>query len=510
MFLFSDGRIAFMAALLFAVHPSHVPSVSYISGRADLLFFFFGFLSLLMFVYYRKLRTVRPLLYCIFFFGLSLLSKEHGLIFLVLIPLTDLVFFNRFAKKEKNGYLLLLLIVAGAYLSARFFLSGRIFPGVSSGVDVSAFLGLLGKFVLMSIFPAGIHMRGSLSSISGFYTVLYSLVFFAGVLIYLSLGRKRRTLSYALLFFFISVLPLLWAAKFTGMVAQHWVYLPVFGMMLFVSTALTGFYERSSVKKKSLVMSVLFFGVFFYTRACIAGAGSFSSDKALSDAVSSGPGDISGGYFRAVANFREGSTAEALSSLQRVTERSPENCRGWYLSGRMYLSSGMTERAGRAFKRSLQLCPGYSNAFVGMALIEFQEGRNDRAIEYLEKALISKPGHPEASTLLEMAYFEAGREQEAFDLASRVLSLNPYNYDNLMNMGTMLTRKGRLYQGATYYMKASRLYPERPGPYYNLANVFHISGDVNNAVKFATKAVLADPGYQPAIKLLKEIKSRNK
>src|SRR5205814_3095403 len=80
-------RIAFLATLAWAIHPVHTAAVAYVSGRADPLAAAFGFLAL-----YCAIRALRPngsgrwLLICGAgtLFLLSTLSKETGLIFLVL------------------------------------------------------------------------------------------------------------------------------------------------------------------------------------------------------------------------------------------------------------------------------------------------------------------------------------------------------------------------------------------------------------------------------------------
>ena len=48
--LFSDPKVAALASFLFIVHPLHVPVVSYISGRADLLSLLFILLSVFLFL----------------------------------------------------------------------------------------------------------------------------------------------------------------------------------------------------------------------------------------------------------------------------------------------------------------------------------------------------------------------------------------------------------------------------------------------------------------------------
>ncbi len=71
---------ATLAALIFAVHPIQTDAVTYISGRRDLLFTFFYLLAFHSYLtYYRRRWSLQAVVYFVLFFllwALSLLSKE--------------------------------------------------------------------------------------------------------------------------------------------------------------------------------------------------------------------------------------------------------------------------------------------------------------------------------------------------------------------------------------------------------------------------------------------------
>lgn len=75
--LFRSRRLAYLTALIFLFLPIHTEAVSFISGRADLLAFFFSLLALLALSYQRYWLSG-------ILFGLALFSKESAL---ALIPL---------------------------------------------------------------------------------------------------------------------------------------------------------------------------------------------------------------------------------------------------------------------------------------------------------------------------------------------------------------------------------------------------------------------------------------
>lgn len=69
-------NISLVAGLLFLLHPSHTESVSWISGRVDLIATLFCLLSLVTYIVYLRTRARWSLICSLCFFALALLAKE--------------------------------------------------------------------------------------------------------------------------------------------------------------------------------------------------------------------------------------------------------------------------------------------------------------------------------------------------------------------------------------------------------------------------------------------------
>ncbi|MDX1778590.1 MAG: hypothetical protein R3339_06900, partial [Thermodesulfobacteriota bacterium] len=93
-------RIAFFAATLFALHPVHTDSVTYLSGRRDILCALFYLLGFYFFLYYRKTSHFRYVIAAFLAYLLSLGSKEMG----VTLPAVFLGydFVNTFSWNDKK------------------------------------------------------------------------------------------------------------------------------------------------------------------------------------------------------------------------------------------------------------------------------------------------------------------------------------------------------------------------------------------------------------------------
>ena len=78
---------SFFGALIFSVFPVHFESVSWISGRTDLLAFFFAALAVFFFLKYRKSERRQSLILSGIFFLASVLAKESTVVLPVLFVL---------------------------------------------------------------------------------------------------------------------------------------------------------------------------------------------------------------------------------------------------------------------------------------------------------------------------------------------------------------------------------------------------------------------------------------
>src|SRR5665213_287244 len=82
----------FVCALLYAAHPIHTEVVDSIKSRDEILCFLFGIISMLCLIRYNNTKSILALIFGAISFFLSLLSKETGIAFLIIISLTLFVF----------------------------------------------------------------------------------------------------------------------------------------------------------------------------------------------------------------------------------------------------------------------------------------------------------------------------------------------------------------------------------------------------------------------------------
>lgn len=92
--------ISFIVTVLFGIHPLHIESVVWIVERKDVLSTFFYLGSLILFIYFRKMKSKRVFYYfSIILYLLALLSKVMVISLPFVLILMDHIFFTKDLKK---------------------------------------------------------------------------------------------------------------------------------------------------------------------------------------------------------------------------------------------------------------------------------------------------------------------------------------------------------------------------------------------------------------------------
>jgi tetratricopeptide (TPR) repeat protein len=273
--------IAFLAVLVWAIHPVESAAVVYVSGRADPLAATFGFFGLYLFLLSLRAIGQRKLF---FLFGagvallLSALSKETGLIFLAI----GIAFF----VLKKNWINMCKAAAVAAFVCAIYFslrsaaehipppaLSAPA-PSLVRPIIVARAVAEYGGLILL---PLHLHMDRDVethpsgfnqASLSGAarreLQTLLGIVLIATVTYWMVRAHKRNPAAFAcLLFAVISYLPISGIVALNASVAEHWIYLPSAFFFLAAAVEVGAFLEnrepprRSTIKLGALLLFIV-------------------------------------------------------------------------------------------------------------------------------------------------------------------------------------------------------------------------------------------------------------
>ncbi len=273
---------AFIGGLLFLIHPIQTEAVAYISGLADPLSLCFILLYLYSFQKVLSLHK-NALIWTflsLFFLWIALFTKENAVIAFGLGAL--LVFHQYFQEKMKISVLSwgllstsLISVVIYLYLKFTFFT----FTGSagltteqnvyteSLSLRICTFLNILPQYFKMFFYPVQLNYE---KPYTAFDTWVNAKTFFSFALIGFTLyatfkSKKLKTVSFGLLFFFISISPFIGIIPLNAMYLEHWLYIPSIGLIIVFLSLFQKLTKANPFLKIPLQgIAILIFGLFSY------------------------------------------------------------------------------------------------------------------------------------------------------------------------------------------------------------------------------------------------------
>jgi protein O-mannosyl-transferase len=219
----SSSIAAFITALLFIIHPVHTEAVANIKSRDELLSWLFLLLTMYCSMNFLTKRNYWQLLFSLVFYFLGLMSKENGVSFIAILPLT----FYFFTKEKWTAILITTVpfaIVFGFYWLLRIAFVPFVPNSVSDIIVLNApyllatpmqrlatELMVLGKYMLLLFYPNPLSCDYSYHQIPyvtfSDWQVWLSVLVQGVLLLYALIKLKGRNLvAYGILFYFCSII----------------------------------------------------------------------------------------------------------------------------------------------------------------------------------------------------------------------------------------------------------------------------------------------------------------
>ncbi len=371
-----DSRAwAFSSSLLWAIHPTHVEAIGYISGTADpmgLLFFLMG-LWMLPFKDFRK--NSKALFLAWIFFTLSLLSKEAMIVAPALLVLV-LAYKNPTTRWSLKTYIptLPFWLVAVVYMGLRktvlnfnetysFYKSTNIYTE-NMIYRVYTYLATLPDYLEILFWPVDLHMERkfpvhteftSAPVLAGFAIVALSL----GPCLWFYFKRKTAWPLFSWLWFFAAFVPMMGIlVPVNSFILEHWLYLPSIGFFIVVGFWLKLDWQSLPKKLRStvLVLICLFLMAFTHIR---------NRDWATPITFYGNILEHSQGSARvhnnlAMAYSEKKEFNKAIPHYLKAIELADTYPQTHYNLARAYIQTNQLQKAKTHLKRSLEIKPDFS------------------------------------------------------------------------------------------------------------------------------------------------------
>jgi len=240
--LLRDRAIAFLASLLFLIHPVHSEAVGYISARNDTLAALFMVAAMIFAVNCSRRNNARDWALACLSYLLALLSKEHSVVMPALLVLIWVILKERIVWRV----LISLAFMSVAYLVFWFYIF-RPSLNISIAFSSTPWQRLPGFFVAMlsyiklMIMPLDLHMEYPNRLFVWSDWRVISGVFLIGAFLIVACRQKARNprLLFGLGWFLTAILPVsnvLYPAG--GIMAERYVYFPSIGLFLIMAVLL--------------------------------------------------------------------------------------------------------------------------------------------------------------------------------------------------------------------------------------------------------------------------------
>ncbi|MDD5692513.1 MAG: tetratricopeptide repeat protein [Candidatus Omnitrophica bacterium] len=396
--------LALLVALVFLAHPLQTESVTYIYQRVTSLAGFFYILSLALYAKSRllQLNAQSPGGWIWFYLSslvigsAAMFTKENTVTLPFMIILYEACFFgnkDHSVRKYAAPFLLLLPVIPIALFFSHPMWKVDIVRMVSNPVTgIQYFLTqtrVLLTYMRLLFFPLNQNIDYDYS-ISRTLLEMPVLISCAAILITIFIAiktfSKYRLISFAIFWFFITLLAESSIIPISDVIFEHRLYLPMVGYGIFLIAVI---YYFLGEKKPYLPLIILL--------PVIAGYSLLTYKR----------------------NFVWQNETTLWSDAAR---KSPNKARPFYNLGNAYADNGNLQEAEKAFLRAYQLKPDIENA-NNLAAIYADQGQIDKAISIWETIVARSPNFTTAHFNLAVFYYKQGKYDPAIRHCDKLIEL---------------------------------------------------------------------------------------
>ncbi len=534
-----------IVAALFAIHPLHVESVAWVSERKDVLSTFFWMLTMGSYTWYVANPAVTRYLLVGLFFVLGLMSKPMLVTLPFVLLLLDFWPFYRFRFKDtdENGGLqqkaiavrLILekipLFVLSALSSTMTFYAQKHGGSVISLDVIPLKARIANALVAYVAYIGNMVYPAKLAALYPFYgDVPYwkiagaCLLLVAVSLLAFRVIKRRPYVTVGWLWYVGTLVPVIGVVQVgTQSMADRYTYVPLIGLFIIVAWGIP-----------ELVAKWRFRNIWLATSAAvlvaILMAVTWKQVRYWKDGITlfEHTLEVTSNNWLAHNNlghalFKKGRIDDAIEQYLKALHLKPGHEKAHNNLGNALEKKGLFEEAVEHYLFALRINPDYAEAYNNLGNALHKQGRIEEAIERYLTALQIKPDYSGAHYNLGNALAEMNRQNEAIAHYTNALKMDPKFTDAHINIGIVLEEQGKVAEAIDHYQKALtiepmsplileklarsfkkmkkyqkaiffyneilKVLPENPTVYYNIACVYSLQNQTEDAFKWLTKAV---------------------
>ena len=531
--LMSKGKtwIALVTAFFFAIHPLHVESVSWISGRKDVLYtaFFLGALI----AYYRYLQSKKStlLIAVVFWFLLSALSKPSAIVLPVVLLLLDYWYGREWEIKwliEKIPAFIIAILFGILTLKAQQTAIEAFDYSIIEKTMFGAYALLL--YFIKAFVPFSLScfhpypLTTTASSLPLIYKIAPLLVIaLLGLLFYT--GRKSKVIVFGLLFFLINiVLVLQFITVSQTIIAERYTYLPYVGLYFILAYGLYFLMADKKWNFRFVSLFVLLAGLLF-TYMTFQQCRVWKDSKTLwTKAIETYPKTAAQAYYnRGLIYLEEQKLPQALSDFSKAINIKPDYVLAYngranvyqrgndflkaykdyssalqqgkneYITlnnrGKLHFAAGKHQEALQDFSAAIKVKPAAANSYNNRGNVYFKRQEYDKAIEAYQKALSIQAHNFLAQANLGAAYLQQQKYEPALAHLNRAIELNPNYGQAYINRANLYTQQKKYKEALQDIQQYIKRFPKDAQGYFAAGQIHQTQENFEDAVSFFNQAI---------------------
>jgi tetratricopeptide (TPR) repeat protein len=464
---------AWMAALVFAVHPVNVATVAWISEQKNTLSMLFYAAAILLYLRFDEEGRWHWFGLSLTAFLLALLSKSA----VVMLPVVLLgcVWWRHGRVRWKDTLcsapFFAFSLISG--LVTIWFQSHRALGGVV--VRTEGFAARLAAAGWVSWFYLGkalLSLNLTLAYPHWEIDAARGLSYLPGIILvgcFLVFWWKRSTwgrpLLFALGYFVVTLFPVLGffdQGFYTyALVADHWQYFSIIAVIALVVAA-------GKVTSDRLGVSGRYWGRVAGAALLLAlGAATWRRDRVYADDESLWRDNLIRNPSAWLAHdnlgnalWQRGTTTEAKAHWVQALRVKPDDVLAHDNLGAALWEEGKTLEAMEYWEQALRINPIDAKAHNSLGVVMAQMGKTHEAIAHWEQALRSKPDDARTHNNLGLALVQEEHIPEAIGHYEEALRIDPDYFQAHCNLGVALERNGKMEEAIGHYEQALRIRPD--------------------------------------------------
>jgi len=476
--------MAWLAGLIFAVHPVNAEAVAWITQRKTTLPMVFYLLSILLYLKFETTERIRDYGLSLGSFLLALLSKTS--VIMQPFVLLGCAWWQRGRIDRKDvrrsiPYFAVSLVLG---LVTVWFQYNR-----SIGDDIvrtDSFMSRLAGagwvvwfYLYKTVFPytlSFVYPRWKIDPAS-IVSYLPALAL-AGLLFYFWRHRTSwgRPLLFGAGYFVVSLFPLMGFLNIYYMryslVADHYQYQSIIGIIALATGGGYYAFRKSNAKFRRVLIAAAAIIIGLLSLQTWKMGHIYKDPETLFlDTIAKNPNCW-------MANYNLGHSLQENEEYNRAVQYyaeafriDPTNPDPLNNTGNILLKAGKINEAVAYFRKAIAIRPNFAEGYYNMGCALLEAGKYPEAVDNFYKSLQIRPRNEKAHNNLANALASQGRYSQAIAHYNEALKLNPRFVDAHVNMGIVLKRQKKYDEATKHFAAALRLQPENQKARKNLESL---------------------------------------